>query len=692
MTSSGKSAERGSALFFSILVALAIVSISGVVLTVSMASGRLASAHLRRARLRGLAESAIAAAHHRAWNEYLSSRGGKAGNPDTYAAYLGNTLKIANGAQGTLFDQQSGEGDRVVATLARRDVVTGDSVSEVYATIAANATSGEGDSFAIEAVFKIGGKPFEGFRYGLLTNNVNCILCHARFDNIERVYNRDPAKRGTFNRVKVASLESLLLRTDSADSVVAGTVYTRGAVVAKDGTPLDDLKGTYGGKPITFDGYQIDAAGHIVEDPVTGALTKVDLAKATGTPLPQFANFYKDYPVETSAQTDGELPERFPPPIPDLNQNKVVDGAEFDAVRAKATGTLSGGVIYEVAGTYNDSKLPVAGNRSAIAGTSSGTVILVGTATNPITIDGMVAIDGDVVISGVVKGTGQIAAKGNMYIMGDVKYADGTDASGQRTFGVAADGTQNTIALSAGGNVLAGDYLSDANGRMYTNTAKLFTASEIGLFNRREWTKTQPTLPDATGVQRPNSTYDPNYKPRYYTMKPGDPVYIYVPPVPKDPKTGKPKAPTVYWDDTLKTWLGKEHGDGFSDMAIVPAADVTRQGAAVLSLSPSGSWASEATLQALYKDANSKRPAGTPMEIDGLVYTNNAIFSIARRTDTSGGEMLVNGGLVAADTGILAPGGGGTGLVLNYDVRTRKYIAVEDPTECEIRSLSYIER
>src|SRR5262249_5212400 len=145
--------------------------------------------------------------------------------------------------------------------------------------------------------------------------------------------------------------------------------------------------------------------------------------------------------------------------------------------------------------------LPTSPNSPGINGTSSNNLIAIGTAANPITIDGTVAIDGDVVIQGVVKGDGTIIASGNIYVLGDLTYADAKDASGNRPFGIAPDGKTNGLALAAGGNVVAGDYLTD-NGTIVTGDgsgAFNFTMSELTIFNRAEWTKTQPKVKNAGG-------------------------------------------------------------------------------------------------------------------------------------------------------------------------------------------------
>src|SRR5262249_6521681 len=155
------------------------------------------------------------------------------------------------------------------------------------------------------------------------------------------------------------------------------------------------------------------------------------------------------------------------------------------------------------------------GNLPSLPSVTTGNVILTGTPTNPIVIDGTVAIDGDVMIEGCIKGTGSILASGNVYVPGDLKYYDGRtylpgDPPGQpsspETCGTPQHGTAHTLALSAGGNVLLGDYL-----RPSANThpgpydivsgdpsgAWNFALAEIAIFNRSEWAHTQPMLPGA---------------------------------------------------------------------------------------------------------------------------------------------------------------------------------------------------
>ena len=100
-----------------------------------------------------------------------------------------------------------------------------------------------------------------------------------------------------------------------------------------------------------------------------------------------------------------------------------------------------------------------------------------------------------------------------------------------------------------------------------------------------------------------------------------------------------------------------------------------------------------------YFSAN--RPAGLPLQIDALLYTNNAVFGIVNRATTMLGQMQVNGAIVCADLGLLVPGlkfpsGNGTafnvpgsdyliGLRLNYDRRVKGLLNVANPNQVEIK-------
>lgn len=92
----------------------------------------------------------------------------------------------------------------------------------------------------------------------------------------------------------------------------------------------------------------------------------------------------------------------------------------------------------------------------------NGPVILIGTAANPIRIDGPIAVTGDVIIGGYVEGQGTIYADRNIHIIGDIVYTDPPDYDHSAGADPASQAAHNTeadfLGLAARGNVITGDY------------------------------------------------------------------------------------------------------------------------------------------------------------------------------------------------------------------------------------------
>ena len=651
---SRRGTEQGVALIATLLTVIVLSGLGLVSLTLSMTDTSNTARFGQDIQALYAAEAGLENAVKRYWADYValdctigcdeSKDPGAAGNLGSYIEFL-DGLGIDDGTTWTGFQNQLS----IRASIQQVDVTRTDDPEGISLAVTSVGTAGT-RQVTLQETIRIEGKLFKGFEYGLFANNINCIMCHARFDNVERVFNTDTTKYGTFDRMKVAALQDLQIRTDKADSIIAGTLYTTGTIRDKSGDPLTDLTGT------TLDGYQFDSDGHIVEP--GGTPMEVDLTKATGDPLPALENLYVDYPTDPAGQVDGDLPTSFPPPIPDGNGDRLVDASEFAATAGTATGAITGGVMYGVppGGSYTAGSLPGSSNLSDVDGTYSGNLILVGTDAKPITIDGTIAVDGDVIITGKVEGTGNIVAKGNIYVVGDTTYADGQQG-GDRTFGVTQNQqTENALALTSGNNILVGDYLTPKGGDIDNSTdvdpggpfdsgeKASFTQSELTLFNKAEYQKAQA---------------DPSYTPRYYQLRDGDPVYRF--------------------DDP-----GSEHGDKYDETFVAFTPDA---GDAVVSLSPAATgaggtpWISESTLKQFWINDNNSRAAGTPFQIDGMLYSSNAIFALSRTDANTDGTMTVNGAMVAADMGVLVPGenADGFGLELNYDQRVANMLKIKNP-------------
>ena len=643
--------------------------------------------------------------------------------------------------------------------VVRRDM---EKSSQLWVTAVATTNRGAGIvnpvlNRAVQQVYTIEPEAFGGFDYGLLANNVNCIFCHAQFDTVDRYYNLDDEAYGEFERVRVGALETLMVRHDmdgltsflndyDADSAIAGTIYVRGGVTDHDGQPINDWSS------LSLKSFAFDEEGLLEQDD-WGDMTPTSFSPAGDPPLP-FENLYLEYPMDYGEMVDGNLPAFFPAPFPDDGGidpetglmtsagagNKFVDDSEFYAVAQDAEGAITAGIIYASPKGATLDTIPefamalLFGNADSIQQSVDANVVLTGTAYNPITIDGLVVIDGDLLINGYIQGEGSIFVKGNVYIPTDLQYLDGNAhlegdspgfPTGPKTFGVAKDGTVNALGIAAGGNILIGDYLKPAGLQedMVTFIPPWkydyitgdedddwnFALAEMSLFNRGEWAKKQPKLPSSPGeANQPKGTWTldnpnyagPDYIPRYYSFGPGDPVPLYI-------------KGDIYFDPDTGTWLGDHEVPLSWDSDLLKLADPNDDDdkilykpngtpkAIVQTLTPTGGWIDDYLYKVALEHFEDTRPFGEPMKIDGLIYTNNAIFTIVHRISPMLGRMQVNGSLVAADIGMLAPGiynpmGAGTdsnipgsnfavGLRLNYDKRVKNMLNIGNPFQVQIK-------
>lgn len=758
--------ERGAALIPALLVVAMLAMLGLSLLSAGLNGARVVSGQSDEYRVDSAVESVGALTADHVWSGYLRSQGGTAGTIDTFRAYL-TSIGIANATQGGT--PVLGQGLNLMGQVAlpgASDSFDGVEVqglfvvrqddqdaTRLYVTVSARSKKGKGladqpVSRAVQLVYTVAPAQFEGFNYGILTKNVNCVFCHTVVDSAERYYNHDPALVGTFDKVKVGSLESLMLRTDArpgigdwdADSLIAGSLYVRGHATNQSGAPITNWGGY-----MSMRSAQFDADGNLIQNATTGGLTTTAFSPA-GTPPPPGENLYLNYPTNYADMPDGKLPQEFPPPFPDDGGvdpttgaattagagNRTVDPNEFYAATQTAEGSISGGVLFQV--DPNDpidspgeaSGMLTTGNVANLSAVSSGNFVLTGTAENPIVIDGTVAIDGDVVINGYVKGTGVILASGNIYVPTDLRYLDGREylegdaagaPTGPVTFGIAQDGTQNALGLACGGNMLMGNFLAGSvsqgtSGEIVTGNpdgAFNFSLAEITLFNRTEWAHTQPFLPgrnddksDPSTWSVPNPSFITDYVPRYYQFGPGDQIPIYnLGSIYFDPATstwrGDSEVP-LSWDDNMLTYL--DPNDTSNPLLYDPVTGEPR--ARLLNLTPDDGWIADEALHGLVSELMGHHAQNTPMQVDGLLYTNNAIFGVVPRSGPMRGQMVVNGSLVCADLGLLAPGykasgspGAdgtgvlnstyGVGLRLNYDKRTKNMINVRNPYSVTIQ-------
>ena len=85
-----------------------------------------------------------------------------------------------------------------------------------------------------------------------------------------------------------------------------------------------------------------------------------------------------------------------------------------------------------------------------------GAIVLEGTSSNPIEINGPVIIPSDVIIKGYVKGQGTIYSGRNIHIVGDIKYKNPPSWQGKSTSG-SDNKNKDLLGLMAKGNIVLGN-------------------------------------------------------------------------------------------------------------------------------------------------------------------------------------------------------------------------------------------
>jgi len=766
--------QSGMAMIFTLMAIIVIAGTLAVAMTRSQSTKTQTDHALDEIILEEAAQAGIDIVTRDLWRQYLDTSGNTTRNWASYRAYLNSTLNIPinedlngngemdSGEDGNgngEFDVPSGVNAGGVEMLdepftfqydendnARLADVTSvrisrfDGISHSWLTVRSTAEINGKTKTAVQ-VLEVGAPTRNHAQFAILANNISCILCHADILSLDLERNNDPDMFNSFDRIKVASLESILVRRNGANSDLAGTLYTRGRV-------YDDRGNDYGETGLSntsFNGFKHSTEnGKIVQDG-SGNMTSVSLEAADTTPdgdLEQFANLYLDYPLEESEQTDGSLPNSFPAPYPDEDNDRMVDDDEFLAIKNTADGSISfesggddqggsitAGVAHGVPDgeMYMGDAMPATSTTDAVnalqtEGFYEGNLILKGTDDDPINIDGTVAIDGDLVIEGPIKGEGQLLVRGNTYVVGDVTYADGTE------FGVAEDGTENAFAIVSGGSVMMGDFTTirgvnhssrtgDKYPRWQKHSIDVRQENVVGYEDRNGSNEALPygyfdqysTDPNTTDPavldNRPGKQFsftmselqlfnkleldkaleDPDYTPRFYGLRESQPDNIFI----FDTTKANNEEHAVQYDYKgvydLKEYLLEF---GLDPDIAVPQEQGGR--AAFHYLTPKNGWLPEDTLRQIWYDDEMTRPSsGRPFKFDGLLYSNNSIFSIVRsdtrHNSNSEGEMIMRGGIIAADLGIFVPGG----LDLMYDPRVERFIELRDANEVTYQRLAF---
>lgn len=400
--------------------------------------------------------------------------------------------------------------------------------------------------------------------------------------------------------------------------------------------------------------------------------------------------------------TDGDGVPDFPP-------------IDRDTAVANATGRLSGGTtMYGV--PLGGNILTNLSTLSAVNGVYNGNLALVGTFDNPIVLDGDIYATGDVIIKGYVTGRGAIYSGRNTYVAGNLITKNTPDNLGEGICAAYAfakndsDDQKNTkkndcakaniaankdeIRLGARGNTVLGDYTErDANGEVvsfdkrqsadyYREQFGLGSTNKKFYFDRdtgEELTKkadgsfrtVDDRLVSSSSVIETSggAIGDPTTEAYSYAMRPGS--------------IGSNKKFTPWIDDatyrslalgeeekTFNSWRSNIGGKSKNEkldkyierqLPLLKASDIDETLAKTVLTNiyngKNGDFSdkdmtidvSGSTIRVL---VNAKRSYETQVKrVDAFLYANRRIAG-----KTSMSPLSINGGMIAKEIGILAPG------------------------------------
>ncbi len=726
------SESSGVALILVVIASFAILTAAALIVTRLHEVKRSSDSAMHRAIADEALKAGIDVAISRVWHRFrVSTQPDEDGlvirlaNVESYRKFLDDEIVRNGETRAMLTDGQSIDlaagGVAVTAlSVSRNDDTTG-----TVLTLNATARSVDGDIDSAVQTVRVGGEPFTGLDFALMSNRSTCVFCHADVLPVEML-DKGLTPIDLVRRVRVASLEDFFVDLDgefAANSTIAGTLYTRGNIRNPGGSAIsaDQLAGS------TLGAYKLREGTDKLEFDVNGDLIEVSFTETDVNEegaLSRFGNLYVDYPVDEADMADGQVPTAFPPAFPDPDGDRLVSDDEYANIAANVNGRVTGGIALGVANgtTYAGGDLPIVPDANTMVGLNdgehSGNLFLVGTQSNPIEFSradsstpdedgkaGTVAIDGDLVIKGTVKGKGQLYVRGNVYIVGDLTYADEPGK-----FGEANDGTENGLAITPGGNILIGDFLT-RRGKNDDGAFGAFTALEVDYrLADKELSTTDgsqrvdvgyfadnvvdPGLPSMLAPTDPDfdllhdeditsfatsemmlfnqdefieTEANPDYVPRYYQMRPGAPVWAF------DPLPSNAQQYTIRYNDPLARQLDGNHLD--------------KTNAVVMSLTPKNGWVTEDQLRRFWFMDEQYRPdLGRPFTIDAFLYTNNAIIGImhskSRHNSNTYGRLVLRGAMIARDLGVLAPGDDQylprKGMSLYRDPRISDFVRIEN--------------
>jgi hypothetical protein len=373
---------------------------------------------------------------------------------DWFEEYSGDTVKKTIGkavgtkvATLTLADVVTNNGCIVKVRIGRVEHTVGDQWANV--TLVAEATRpGRGGITAktiLEETIRFAQRRSQVFNNAYFVNNFGW------FEGGSSTFvNGDIRSNGDMkldNTVIVNGHIYAARNDDLGSSGVDGNIY--GASGATRGN-MHDLE-TY--KKSSTNYGTSNRARPLETDPTTGVLNKGGYAAPNNAD-----NAAKDARLHPNMEFSVEMPY-----IGDISSNESEYRAWAQELHDKdsnmSTIKKGGQTLVSV---YYDGVGPsgletVTYNGKEVMAPDYGAIVLEGTASDPIVVNGPVIIPSDVIIKGYVKGQGTIYSGRNIHIVGDIKYVNPPSWQNKSSSG-SNNKNKDMLGLMAKGNIVLGDY------------------------------------------------------------------------------------------------------------------------------------------------------------------------------------------------------------------------------------------
>ena len=350
-----------------------------------------------------------------------------------------------------------------------------------------------------------------------------------------------------------------------------------------------------------------------------------------------------------SAISQEPIVNQWAEPIPMPFVSDLGDYVEF---ATEKSGTLtypgysytdSAGKVRSVSGGSISAHYQGTGPSGNAALADNGALVLIGTQSNPIRINGPVVVDNDVIIKGYVSGQGTIYCGRNIHIIGDVKYVnapswghpDANDAAVD-----ASNATKDLLGLIAKGNIVVGDCTTDS---WMNSVGKYINGGTSSVVEQYACDESDANIGYPTIFQG-------SYTAQEYVAGHGVDGTGYFPKV-------VPSTETYTVNEPQYNWRGQITG---YKTVTKERAVVDENGYAVMSDTVGRKY-----YQTVCDDhviSSLKDSAGIG-QIDAVLYNNHGIFGTPGK---SGVKFNLNGSIVCRDEALIFSG---SGINFNWDMR-----------------------